>query len=213
MLPNAWPSATMLANSVFVKIAVSKSWTTYMRTIISFSPIHAVGLIYFMCLGGTLCFTNQHYSFFHRMRAIISCVVMCSWPLGFLLGLTLIGSLGSGYQSRFLLPALPGTAILTAISISRVSESYKSEISVTNFSSDDYSGCRYAIAVILIALGAMHTLFYSVLYPTMFADLEFSVFEIIGTILKSPLRPVASPSAFDEILNYLRHFGLNRKSS
>jgi hypothetical protein len=205
----------MLANSVFVKMAVNKSWTTYIRTIINFSPIHAVGLLYFCALFVKIYSNYQQKALIDRLRAVLPCIVFCAWPLGFLLGLTLIGSLGSGYQSRFMLPALPGTAILTAISISRANILQNSDVATnsSNSTANRDSGNRYALAAILIALGAMHTLFYSVLYPTIFADLEYSVFDVIGTILNSPLRSFASQNAFDEMFLYLRHFGLNRKSS
>ena len=40
--------------------------------------------------------------------------VVWTWGLSFLLGMTVVGSMGAGFQTRFIAPAIPALALLVA---------------------------------------------------------------------------------------------------
>ena len=123
--------------------------------------------------------------------------VLSVWPLSFLLGLTVLGAAGAGFQSRFLIPALPATAVLTAFVAGASAES-------------SVSG---GIVLLLVVVGAFHTFYYCILYPTLFADFELSIADIIALILSSPLQPIESRTALSEVANFMTHHGLNISTS
>ena len=50
-----------------------------------------------------------------------------------------------------------------------------------------------------------------VLFYPMFADFEFSVFDIVTTILNSPQYALKSREMYIQAFKYMRHFGLDRK--
>eukprot|EP01034_Spumella_vulgaris_P027783 gene27783-34553_t len=87
--PNAWPSSTMLKNSPFVLKAVNQPFHFYLTV---------------LCRANST--TNND-----NFTAMSKIVVYSLWPASYLLCLTLLGVRGAGYQSRFLLPLLPATAI------------------------------------------------------------------------------------------------------
>ena len=97
-----------------------------------------------------------------------------------------------GYQTRFVLPALPATSIITAIGV----EKYR-EVSPVLYT--------------FVAIGCMHIMFYGIMFYPMFADFEFSVFDIIATILGSPQYALHSQETYVQAFKYMRHFGLSRK--
>jgi hypothetical protein len=120
--------------------------------------------------------------------------VLVTWPLSFLAGLTAVGIAGGGFQTRFLLPILPATSVLSGYCILRAVES-KNLLPLT-------------IHFFLLAYGAFHTLYYGILYPPLYADLDYSVHDVIQGILVSEYVP---PENWDSLMltrNYMKHFGL-----
>ena len=113
------------------------------------------------------------------------------WPLAFLLGHMAVGIYGGGYQTRFLLPIIPATSIISAIGVVKFPE---------------YS----SIAVAFVAIGAMHVMFYGIMFYPLFCDFEFNVFDIIQTTIDSPQYVPESREIYASIFRYMRHYGLNR---
>ncbi len=143
------------------------------------------------------------------------------WPLGFFLGHTLLGCCGGTYQTRFILPALPATAVLAAAYVCRAGSartSGKVERSAVNrfvLGGDAASAAdtaRSATCAMLLCYGAMHTLFYGVLYAPMFADLDFSVVGVVAGVLRSMYFAPPDRETFEVILRFMEHFGLARKA-
>lgn len=220
LLPNAWPSATMLANSEFVKSAVGKGTWTYFRILFEFSPAHMVGLS-----ASVLCILQYISKTVWTSRGAVRnswlylAVVMLSWPVCFIVGFTILGMAGAGFQSRFILPALPATAVLTAIFvISPKGDLLLHDVNPRNANDDNivtFGSPPASIVVLsmLVGIGVCHTFYYCVLYPTLFADFEFSMVDVLSFILNNPLKPLESKSALKEMLNFMVHHGLNISTS
>lgn len=104
----------------------------------------------------------------------------------------------SGYQSRFLTPLLPFTAILAAFFVVRGPQ-------VPN-STSPMAGATVAL---LLAYSAMHFLYYGVLFAPFYADLDNSLLEIIPAILSSPYAAPPDKETFKLTLNFMKHFGLS----
>jgi hypothetical protein len=61
--------------------------------------------------------------------------------------------------------------------------------------------------VLLLAVSAMHCLFYGVLFAPLFADAEADVFDWLDSSLKHAYHPLSSPSTAEEAFAWLKHFG------
>lgn len=134
-------------------------------------------------------------------------LVLASLPFSYLVLLTGIGVMGGGYQSRFLLPILPITAILSAMSVQWIQQS--------SHRIDSSSSSLFQLLFLLaIAVSAALFLFYVSLFSIYYAEVESSLDQIFQTILESPYP--FSPGGggretsitFKEIGQLLRHFGV-----
>ena len=151
--------------------------------------------------------------------------VFALWPAGFLLGHTLLGCAGGTFQTRFILPALPATAVLAAAYVAgaagggRVSGTIDKSGTVTSrfvLGGDAAAAAgttRSAVCALLLAYASLHTLFYGVLYAPMFADLDFSAVGIVAGILRSTYHAPPDRETFETILRFMEHFGLTRKAA
>jgi hypothetical protein len=202
LLPNAWPSAQMISKSVYLQEVTSRHPFTYLTRLFTLNPLHFIGLLF-----GTLfifillyqlqrsCNSSPPPSSHHLAPLLPSLplhiALLAIWPLSFLLGLTLIGLLGGGYQIRFILPILPATSILTAICITS-------------------SGMRVVPLVnLLLCYASFHLLYYSILYPPLIADFDVTIFEILEMIVTSTLDlDSQSKDSLLSIYKYMKHFGL-----
>jgi len=117
-------------------------------------------------------------------------------PLSFLFGLTCLGIAGGGYQTRFLLPIFPATSILSGYCV-------MTSICEGNVFS-------LVVQVLLIVYGAMHTLYYGILYPPLFADIDYSLVDIINGILANAYVPPNSKDSFLFVIEHMKHYGLYR---
>lgn len=192
-LPNAWPSAEMIKSSTFLQNAIAKPFYYYFMILLSISPVLMFGLIssLFGFTRFAMLYTNICPSEIKLKHTSISYLTLLFWPMGFLGGLTMVGIFGGGYQTRFLLPALPALALLSAIELLR-------------------SRWAAAISPFLISIGAIHLVFYGILFYPLFCDFDFNLFEIILCTLSYPQYFPANEESFSNILKYMRHFGLNR---
>lgn len=276
VLPNAWPSATMLRTSAFVRAAVNKPWHTYLSMLARLAPGYLLGLLFvllfvvyillvqqkrFACLvlypqklglfqrqfpylpqqqqqqqGSHL--VSQH-SEDHWDAAVLVPVItllLSVWPLAFLLSLTALGSLGAGYQSRFLLPALPGLAIVASSGIEWLTQrlplqqqqqqqeqQLQQEEEVLRPCTRCCSEQQVAAAAARVAAvrmcfslavmyGTCNAFYYGVLYAPLFAELDVSSIDIIQTVLEHTSHQPASRQSFEDTLRFMLHYGLNRAS-
>lgn len=199
LIPNAWPSQQMIANSVYLQGAMGKHIFSYFTGLFEISPVHVVGLLYTIVMAIVTSYqyvrsSHKVVSSFLTSRApevdVVGIVVLASWPMAFLCGLTLIGYLGGGIQMRFMLPILPATSILAAIAIVNAGANVSPFVSL------------------LFCISAMHVVYYSVLFPPLFADMENSVFEIVALILNSMLDDSGSQEIMYKIYQVMKHYGI-----
>jgi hypothetical protein len=120
-----------------------------------------------------------------------------------------LGKLGSGFQNRFILPIIPATSILFAISSSFLKECSKSKnlkkypvlaalVEISQFMFD-----------ILLPYSSVLCLFYGIMFSPLFADLNANLFDIIATILSNSYHSFTSVESFTETYKFLLHFGIN----
>ena len=188
----------MIGRSAYLRAAISKPWHTYITALLTFSPVLALGV--FFAVGCWL----------RKLRAVIAwralnididkytdVLVLSSWPLSYLLGLTLVGCLGGGFQLRFLTPILPACAVLSAAVVVR-------------FTSQPKTVHIPAICSLLLSWSALHCLYFGVLFAPLFADLDFSVFGILADILSSQYYHPTSKEEMISTFKFMAHFGLKR---
>lgn len=140
---------------------------------------------------------------------VLTLLLFSLWPVGFLVGLTLLGSAGSGFQSRFLMPMLPGSAILTTLCVHWVhltssTVSYKDRFMST--------ACRVVVGVFMM-YSVMHVFYYGVLYAPLFADLDVSLVNILCSMLQNVYFAPASREEFRATLKFMAHYGMVRETS
>lgn len=265
LIPNSWPSETMIKNSVFLQQAIDRPWYFYLEKLLVLSPVIFIGL----CVTATSAFRlfvvdfvggisnivgrkssaadfsngpksvreaairnsgshNNHYNIFDYIlvlavsnRQRLHLIVLGSWAFAFLVPLTVLGRLGAGFQTRFILPAVPPLAILACYFV--VSPYLKSlailRYSLVNNSTHTNDNrffnltnvlLRVSVVALLLGYSAMHTIYYSILYPTLFADLEYSIIEIIVSILDNVLVAFQDQKSFELFLKLMKHYGLNK---
>lgn len=134
LLPNAWPSPTLIARNVFLQRAVSHSPSYYISILLRFSPIMIVGMLAAVVRPAVVWYKHKKAGVGTRseLRKAWWLVLLSTWPLGFLLMLTTLGVLGAGYQARFILPIIPATSILSALHLTRLTAPSDSDASSGN---------------------------------------------------------------------------------
>ena len=222
LLPTAWPSEELLKRSQFVKKAVEKPWYSYLQTICTISPLMACGLI----IGG-VCLLLTLY---HIMTPIMIDImrmkekygrystkkiremnenelrrtwlpmyrlgVLVLWPLGYIVGHTLLAALGAGTQTRFILAAVPGCSVLLAIAIDKVLQTQLYPL-------------IFAPLILLLFIQAIHCVYYGILYPSMHADFDLTLYQMISLMLNSPYHVPSTKDSFLATGMFMRHFGLD----
>jgi hypothetical protein len=86
----------------FIKMAVARSWYFYFAHVALVAPIYLFG--YFEIVAKI------------RRRESLTEVI---WVLSYFIPLTVYGLMGNSYQTRYLLPALPALALLSASALQR----------------------------------------------------------------------------------------------
>eukprot|EP00605_Chrysophyceae_sp_TOSAG23-4_P000995 GSChrysophyteH1.ASY1.ANO1.1096.1 assembled CDS len=213
-VPNAWPSVSMLQTSVFVRNALNKSVWFYLQMLLEFSPLHVLGILF----GILVCITytsKQIWQTCHSTsrRARINgdnfvtfgssgrITALLIWPLSFLVGCTLVGVAGGGYQSRFILPIIPATSILAARIIHRASS--------LRAGYNALSAATHVLVSLALAYCAMHCLYYGMMFPNLYADLDKSVVSILYSTLGSFYHPISTPESMNDMLKFLGHYGVH----
>jgi 4-amino-4-deoxy-L-arabinose transferase-like glycosyltransferase len=86
----------------FIKMAVERSWYFYFAHVVLVAPIYLFG--YFEIVARI------------RRRESLTEVI---WVLSYFIPLTVYGFMGNSYQTRYLLPAIPALALLSASALER----------------------------------------------------------------------------------------------
>lgn len=137
---------------------------------------------------------------------MLQVLVLSLWPLSFLVGLTLLGSLGSGFQSRFLLPMLPVTCLLSVYFVQWAQQQ------ATADKGDLIMRClSNALAVVMqlyVVHSVLNVLYYGIMFAPLYADLDVSVVDIVCGILSSAYHAPVSRESFQEMMMFVKHFGL-----
>ena len=141
---------------------------------------------------------------------------LCVWPAAFLAGLTLLGSLGAGFQLRFLAPMLPGSAVVLGVISAYAPLFFRDDDDEYDDDGDGDGGLWFramrdmavVLAVPAAILSAMTGFYYGVLYAPLYADLPVSVFDVLVAILSNPLPSLSGREMRDEMSLFMRHFGL-----
>ena len=138
----------------------------------------------------------------------VAIAIFALWPFSFLLGLTALGVLGAGFQSRFLLPIVPATSILTAVACAYT---FDGNLSVQRIRQIGlFSTLSLPLLSLLICISVMHSLFYGIMFYPFFADFNSgSVFRLLVGILQSPSYMPPTKETFDVILIFLKHYGID----
>lgn len=87
----------------FVNMMVNRSWYFYFLHLVLLAPIYVFG----------------YFAIVERVRNK-ECLAEVIWVLSYFIPLTFYGLSGQGYQTRYILPAVPALAILTAESLYRL---------------------------------------------------------------------------------------------
>ncbi len=86
----------------FIKMAVERSWYFYFLHVALISPVYLFG----------------YFEIIERLRKRESLTEVI-WVLSYFIPLTVHGFMGNSYQTRYILPAIPALALLTAASLNR----------------------------------------------------------------------------------------------
>jgi Na+/H+ antiporter NhaD/arsenite permease-like protein len=206
-MPSALPSKEMLERSSFVKKAVEKPWYTYLQTLRKISPLHCCGLLFVILLCAFLFYSTtttkkkkeeslskegnakeeEEEKDINR-RTMAEFVVFASLPIGFIGLVTFLGLLGGGYQNRFILPALPFTSLLSAIAFQYLTNISEGKITFP----------------LLLGYSAMLFFYYCNLYSIYYADLEYSLIDILLQIISHPYQ---TNNISHDFIQMLQHFG------
>jgi hypothetical protein len=131
--------------------------------------------------------------------------VLSVWPLAFLGGFTILGWLGAGYQTRFILPIIPATSILTSVALVR-------NLARRDFIASPSSGMICMLSL-LLCYSMCYVLYYGILFTPFYADLEYSIIDILVNILEQPFAPMQDGHVTKQALAMMRHYGLVLKVS
>jgi hypothetical protein len=169
-------------HSVFVRSALmDKPWYFYLQQCCTIMPLYFIALL----VGcAALCVTLIAMIPSLRIRLSddqirIWLILSALWTylFAFLAGLTVLGMLGGGFQTRFLLPISPIVAVIVAIFMEVILNKHHSlpSLMIEN------------LIFLTIIYSAIHGWYYGVQYPTRYADISGSGLDILGNILGTPM--------------------------
>ena len=196
-LPSAWPSPPLLTRSPFVQQAVARHPAFYLSTLLTLAPAYLPSFLILPHDAATLLSTLQRHGLSSLPTSlpqpVKARVVLGMWASAFLGGMSVLGLLGAGYQMRFIAPALPALALLASDAI-------------VGWAEAGWPACE--CMALLLSLGAMHGLYFGVLYAPIYADVTVALPEILGSILAEPM-PSGSGDGTELKAGYemMRHFG------
>ena len=145
-----------------------------------------------------------------RNAVMVKLCVFSLWPLSFLVGLTLLGVMGAGFQSRFLLPLLPATAILGSVTVYVLHSYCLLKRSTTNSFFHMIVATSASLFDLLLLVAVLHSCVYGMMFAPLFGDLDLNIVGMMDSMYENPLKSPSSEETWQQILQYLRHFGLER---
>lgn len=202
-------------------VLAAKPWHHYLTApLLTISPVHLVGLsfglvhslrfathlarrLYWSVVVDSSLLDKHHDAVSIAYSGRIT--VLFVWAMGVLVGHSLLGVLGAGFQTRFLMPMLPATSMLTALALT----SRFPPAANTTWASCVQSIINPIVALLVI-YGALHAVYYGVLFAPLYGDLEHSVVHWLITIMKTPSKDPGSREIFTVILQYIKHYGIDR---
>jgi hypothetical protein len=212
----------MMERYPFVRTAVNKPWHFYISSLCFLSPLHAGGVV-FACyqLAGTFISKKDlNWSIFQKSFAYqesfrtyrLVCIAVGIWSGSFLFALSMLGCLGAGFQLRFMAPMLPGTALLVSLSMINPSNLVEQESRMSRLHHTLLLGTMSNMLFTLgLIVSAFHGFYYGLLYPPLYADLQFSLFDILKSIVTNPYEPIHSQEVSSKVIKFMKHFGLKLK--
>ncbi len=201
----------MLEASAFMRDVVSKPIYFYFSQLLFLSPTLFLGLL--VGIAGFAKF---------GIKSLVDCnslvwdwLVLFLWPIGFIAPMTALGHMGAGFQTRFLLPALPGLALMVSaavcLSIYELMKLSSSErVTISIGASLRHILCLLGILVLCVGISASTSVYYGILAPTLYADLDHSIVDIIQCVVDNIYAPPTDSTVFQYVLSYLRHLGIQR---
>ena len=202
----------MISQSIYLQEVINRHSLSYITRVFSVNPIHSIGLLFgtiflFVLVVKAIYSFIKYYSnnsIEHNNNEIknnfnlsyfeILLSILILWPLSFLIGLTMIGLFGGGYQTRFILPILPATSILSSICIYVTGQKVM------------------PLICILFCYTSFHIVYYSILYPPLVADFDVSIFDIINVMLQSTLdSETMTKDTLIKTYSYMAHYGFALK--
>ena len=218
-LPTALPSQTMLKTAPFVAQALGRSVVFYVWRLLRLCPVYVLALLLPLksAWNGLLLFflSSLHEGFVRRH------VFLAAAGWGFIACMTIIGVIfGGGFQMRFILPATPPLALLAAEAATsprawRSRRWFRAFVrpSLTSRPVPSFALFLTAIAAASLAVGAMHTLFYGVLFAPLHAELggvgpePADVWSMVALAFRSDL-PYPPPEELRRTFSVLAHYGV-----
>lgn len=190
-MPSAWPSPAMLAQSSFVHAAVTgRPWYFYLEQSCTVLPFFLVAFLVVVVAAvvsacsrkrkfdGQVLVNPKHQQSDDVDVLWMALTILGTILLAFVVGLTLLGALGMGYQTRFILPLSPIVAIIVAV--------FTEELATLKLSSPLTAAWIDQMLSMIMVLTAIHGWYYGVQYPTRYADLHGGVFDVLASILRHP---------------------------
>ena len=189
----------MIDKFQFIRMIISRPVHFYLSTLIKIAPVTAMGLAialkYFIqYIGITL---KYFMSLFNTPKQYstkdVTVKALGVIPVAYITGLTLLGSLGAGYQMRFLLPMIPIVSIVLAHELCSCSS----------------PNALFSPLLLLSMINICHCCYYGILCAPMHADIYISIFEIIAKIIQSPYYAPATREAYEVMQLHNKHYGFH----
>lgn len=202
----------MLEQYPFVREAMNKPVTFYFETLFLYSPLQFISVIFMFMLLAKFLKTVVHTLKKGKqlglpiLRNDATLLVFGTWPVAFLFGLTFLGTIGSGFQSRFMLPALPALAIMAAVAIESLFYSCERRFQVVDLIT---VLLPFAIGIVLVffLINAVMCWYYGVLFAPYYADLEPTLWDNLETILKNSFSGFPTYESSVIAHEYMKQFG------
>jgi hypothetical protein len=233
----------MMERAPFVCAAVAKPAHTYFLSLLTVAPVHLYGLLFCVtivppaiylsarrlrrkyakdapsqvsgCISISALEDRRYFwvNFLVENSVGIRLFILSSWPFTFLIGLTVLGSVGAGFQSRFLLPIFPATAVLTAAVATSLLQNPSSYQNIRRSTDDSMLqqsvGVSVAVFYLLSLVSGLTCIYYSTLFAPLFADIEYSIFDILRCIIVHPIDYSKSFDGWEVTKRTMQHFGLH----
>lgn len=183
--------------------AVQRPWSHYFVLLARIHPAHFIGVVFIaVTLLSRQTFSAWKAVLFGSLSELprqsnahlLNITTFSLYPLSLLVGLSILGAVGGGFQARFLLPAVPGLSVMASIAFESMAAKRR--------------GVAEALFACCCILATAHCIVYILASP-LHADVDADVFQIVASILDSTF-PGYQKLERGAIESLYRHFGLIR---